>query len=210
MKRILFLALAVGCLGVSSANAQVGVFFSISDTDAGAGNVLNLNDGDSGSLYVWVDNMDSSGNAVDGIDLDIIGSGDPMVVANGFNIDNPQIGPGINRWDGAGTGTLGSSPGLLVDDANAVTLLPALGGIQNGIGPVLHATLDFTVTGTGTTDLNFDFGQFGISVVGQAPQSVNFGGAQINSAGGAIPEPSAMALVGAIFGGVMLRRRRSV
>ena len=134
-----------------------------------------------------------------------------MVVAEGFNIDNPIIVNPITRWDGAGSGTLGMSPGLLVDDANAVTLLPALGGIQNGIGPVLHAAFDFTVTGNGTSDLMLDFGQFGISVVGQTPQSVNFGNAQINSTGGgAVPEPSAMALVGAIFGGVFMRRRRTV
>ena len=164
MKKLFFVALAICCLGVSTVNAQVEVFFSTSSSDSNAGTVLDLFDGGSGSLYVWVDNMDASGNPIDGLDLDIFGTGTSVLTADAFTIENPNILGPINRWSGAGTGILGSSPGLLVDDANAVTTVPI--GIENGVGPVWHATLDFTASGIGTSDLGLDFGQFGISVVG--------------------------------------------
>lgn len=212
MKKFLLLALAVSFCGISTANAQVDVFFSTSSTDAFEGNVLNLMDGGSGSLYVWVDNNDGSGNPVDGIDLDILGTADPMVVANAFTIENPEVIPmtGLVRWDGVSENPeLNSPAGTLVNDANAVVLnVGTLFGFQNGSGPQLHGTLDLSVFGTGTSDLTFALGQFGISVQGQAAD-VNFGSAQVVSTGGAVPEPSALALVGAMFVGVSLRRRRN-
>jgi hypothetical protein len=203
MKKLLFVALAVCCCGISTANAQVDVFFSTSSTDAFAGNMLELFDGGSGSLYVWVSNNDASTNPIDGLDLSIFGTSPPEVTADAFTIENPN-----SRWASAGEGTLGSSPGFLVENANAIALI-GLGsfGIEFG-ETVLHGTLDLTALGAGTSELSLLEGQFGISVLGQAPQSINFGSAQVVVGGPAIPEPSALGLVGAMFGGVLLRRRR--
>ncbi len=204
MKKVLFVALAICCFAVSTATAQVDVFFSTSSTDPFAGTVLELMDGGSGSLFVWVTNSDASGNPIDGLDLDILGAGSNSLTADLWTVEEPA-----GRWAAAGLGTLGSSPGLLVDNSNAIALV-GLGsnGIANG-DTVWHGTLDLTANGIGSSELTFAEGQFGISVLGQAPASVNFGSASVNVGGGAIPEPSALALVGAIFGGTFLRRRRA-
>ena len=155
--------------------AQVDIFFSTSATDALAGTELKVEEGTSENLYVWVDNQDSSGNPVDGLPLDISGSGASSLMANTFVILNP-IQNFNERWFRTESGILGNSPGLLIDNSGAASLTR---GIANGVGPVLHGILDVSAVGPGSNSLELAVGNNVISVVGQAPQSVSFGTANV-------------------------------
>ena len=210
MKKFLFLALAISCCSASSAMAQVDFFFSTSSTDPEAGSVLNIADGESGSLFVWVNNTDASGDDLVAVTLDISGSGDSSLMANIFNIQNPVdfvLSPPAARWDlQADSGTLGTSPGLLVDDSNSATLRG--GGIRNAVGPVFFATLDLSAVDAGSNIVQLAEGNLQNAVGGQAPVSTNFGSATVNVTS-VVPEPGSLAVIGMMVGGVFLRRRRA-
>ena len=202
MKKFLFAVVAVCCFAVSTANAQVNLIFSTSDTDANAGNVLNLMDGGSGSLFVWLQNNDST-EAVLGAEVDIFGAGLTTVTADAYTIDPTP-------WAGLGDNVLGSTDGLLVDGANAVAIPPFAG---NGIAAgetVLFSQLDLSVNGLGETTLEVQPGALGVGLESGLADVQNGFASVISTGGGAIPEPSAACLIGAMFGGVLLRRRRSV
>ena len=207
MKIFLPLIAAMLCLSVSTANAQVNFTFSTSSESATAGSTLDVNDGETGSLFVFIENNDASGNGVDGVSLDITDLGGPSALTtSGFVQENP----GGNRWIlGTSPGTF-NTEGFLVDDSNAGGfLLSDASGIQNGVGPVFFATLTFDANTLGSNTLGFAEGAAAISVSGQAPQSLNFGTATVNVVTPeVIPEPSSLALVGSIFGAALLRRRR--
>ena len=199
MKKFLLLALALSCFSASTAIAQVDIFFSTSSTDALAGTELTVDDGAAGRLFVWVDNRDASGNPVDGLPLDISGSGMSSLMATMFNVENPD-----GRWFRTTPGTFGNSPGLLVDDSLSASLT---GGIENGVGPVLHATFEFNADGIGSNSLQLAQGNNVISVVGAPPQSVSFGTATVNVAS-AVPEPGSLVVLGTFVAGAVSRRRR--
>ena len=208
MKIFLPLLAAMLCLAASTASAQVDVIFSTSADSAIAGTSLDVVNGESGTLFVFIENNDTSGGAVDAVGLDISDAGTSALSATSFLIFEPG-GEGT-RWNlGIEQGDF-DSDGFLVDDSQAGTfLITPDNGIQNGVGPVLFATLNFDAAGLGSNALGFAEGEAPglISVNGAAPSSVNFGSATVNVVA-AVPEPSSMAVIGSLFGASLLRRRR--
>ena len=235
MKLFLTLVAATLCLSFNTANAQVSITFSTSRDSATAGTELDINDGESGSLFVFVDNMDSSGENLTSVALDVTdatgmrqetdmpGTRDFFLLATDFIVENPDnerfvLFAGIPS---TGSGTLNSEqdstdpnsdfdPNLLVDDSNAA----GNPGIENGVGPVLHAELQFTANGLGSHTLELAEGAQTIGLGNPftgltEPQSIFFGDATVNViTPDVVPEPSSLALVGSLFGAALLRRRR--
>ena len=214
MKKFLpLIAVAMLCLSVSTANAQVDFIFSTSSTDASAGSEIDVADGGSASLFLFVDNADSSGDQVDGISLDFSNAGSANLIATSLFFEGDN-GDGTNSiWNfGTTQGTLnpGDQPNIIVDDSNAASFANPSGGIQNGVGPVLYATLNFDASVVGTNTLGLIEGPQLISVGGaEAEGGVTLGTATVNVVSpDVVPEPSSLALVGSIFGAALLRRRR--
>ena len=196
MKRIIF-ALVVACSFGATANAQIDLFFSTSDSNANAGADLTLTEGATGSMFIWVTN--NSGGTIDGLSLDINSSDAGVLEATDHIIDNP----GSTRWFATGPGTLGD----LVDDSNAFVLITE-SGILDG-ETVLHSEVAFDVTGLegSTTALSMAEGAFEITVSGVGGQNINFGVGSV-SVGSAIPEPGSLAVIGLVTLGMVVRRRR--
>lgn len=204
MKKFVLLGLVVCCLSFTTANAQVAITFSTSSTDANAGTVFDLNDGDTGSIFVWAENNDASGNDLDALAIDISGSGSSTLTANSFDVVNG------GRWSFVRDATLGSSPdSLLVEDSSSIFLAfpGTTGGIENAGGPVLHATLNFTAAGVGSNTLGIAEGAGLISAGGVRPQTLSLGSATVNVTT-AVPEPGSFVLISSLVGCVLLRRRR--
>lgn len=199
MKRIILIVLAV-FLTASTANAQVDIFYSTSNSDSNAGSDLELSLGDSGSMYVWVTNND--GAVIDGMGVDFLSSDASVLEATGFSVDNSG---------GFWTNDSGGSNLVLGDlVTNQVSIaLPGLSGTgqPNDGTAYLYGQIDFDTTALGTTDLSIAENSFLISVSGNSPQSVNFGNGSVTVVN-AIPEPSSVLVLAGLLGGVLLRRRR--
>ena len=196
MKRLILGLVAMVMLqGVAS--AQIDIFYSTSDTDANAGSSLDLFLGDTGSIYVWVTNDDL--DVIDGLGIDMLSSNASILEATAHNISD-----GGGRWLSSNEGDLGD----LVTDSVSIALIGIGGdGIANDGNAVLYSEIVFEATELGTTELSIVENSNAISVSGDAPQSINFGGATVNVS--AVPEPSGALVCAGVFLATYLRRRRS-
>lgn len=197
MKRFLLSLIALVMLA-GSANAQVDIFYSTSNTDSNAGTSLDLNLGDTGSIFVWVANNDAA--AMDGLGIDMLSSDAAILEAFAHTINDPG-----GRW-------LNSNPGDLGDLATNTVSIALIGlsgtGIANDGNAVLHSEIQFDATAIGSTTLSIAENANAISISGNAPQSINFGTASVNVIN-AVPEPSSLMVIGALAIGTIVRRRRS-
>ncbi len=193
----LFLVLAFAlCACTNQANAQIDLFYSVSDTDVNAGSDLNMFLGDTASIYLWVVNNDQG--AIDGLGLDMF-SDDPAVLEATAHIINEPAG----RWAATSPGNLGD----LVTDSNAFALIGfGSNGIANDGVATLHSEIVFEATELGFTNLSIAENSNLISVSGNAPQSVFFGSGSVSVA--QIPEPGSMIVMSAIGLVVLTRRQR--
>lgn len=195
MKKYLALAAMIVCLSSSAVHAQQ-IILSTSAIDAFAGSDLNLNLGDSGSLYVWVNN--NSGGTVDAMGLDILSSDPAILEATAHLISNPS-----SRWFATGPGTLGD----LVTGSNAFVLITETGIADGEL--VLHSEIQFDATALGVTTVNIQESPFGVTVDGLDVNPDFSLGSGTVTVGNAIPEPATGLVVLAACGLAVVRRRRS-
>ena len=191
------LSLVALFLMVGSAQAQLDIFYSTSGTDANAGTELNLFEGDSASIFVWVRNGDAA--AMDGLGIDMISSDASILEGTAHTIANPN-----NRWAQANEGDLGD----LVTGSVSIALIGfGSNGIANDGEAVLHSEIAFDATAVGSTNLSIAENAGAISISGNAPNSVNFGTATVNVS--VVPEPASGLVAAGVLGLAVLRRRRS-
>lgn len=195
MKKVL-LALAIALCSVATSRADL--IFSTSATDSGAGTTLNLTQGDSASLYIWIST--NAGQVLNGVSLSALSSNAEVLQATAHLHNNSD-----NRWNDAGfsSGTLGD----LFVDSNAVDLF-APGGIATTgrTDFTLFSEIQFDATGVGSTTVQLDRGRFNIAARVGGPFTATFGSATVNVA--AIPEPSSIAALALLVGGLAAARRR--
>lgn len=193
MKR-LFLTIVFSLFATTSAaHAQVDFFYSTSGTEATAGTTLDLNFGESGSMFVWMTNNEASG--VTGVSLDMVSSNVDVLEALGFTFNDAVVWNGTNIVGGIGD---------LVSDARAVSIL---GTAVPASETVMLGEINFEATAVGGTTLTLNESTNPITVTTGLPVGgVNFGSGSINVVN-AIPEPSAFALGMVALCGLTARRR---
>lgn len=196
---LLSAAIAFGLLATPSLAA---VQFSTSGTDAGQGNSLSLQVGQSGSLFVWVST--DAGQTIAGIGADILSDNAAVLEGTAYIMPNPA-----SRW--AGEPTVGAL-GDLVTGSNAFALPGIVGtGIstagQNDF--VLFSEIQFSATAEGSANVSIaaNANGFGDSLGNDLSGQFAGVGAVVNVT--AVPEPSSAALLTLALGGVFLRRRSS-
>lgn len=201
MKKIVF-AVAM-LLGLAAVPCQAAVQFSTSGTDAGAGNVLDLQVGQTGSMFLWMST--DAGQVVAGAGIDILSSEANVLEATSYQIANPN-----NRWLGApDNGTLGD----LVTGSNAFAL-PGLG--STGLSTsgqadfVLFSEVQFTATALGASQLSLvaNSNGFASSATTNNDLSGSLNGVTAGVNVSAVPEPGSAALLLTAAAVCGWRRRR--
>jgi hypothetical protein len=201
MQKLLF---ALLWIGLFAGQAQADIKFSTSATDANAGSTLNLLEGQSGTMYVFVST--ANGSILRGVNINILSSNAPVLQATSHVIDNPS-----SRWSNVSAGTLGD----LVTNANALDFFGTTGGIgTSGQSDFrLFSTVNFNATAIGTTNLSFTAGSNGVVYRGSAPGN-NAWTSWVKGTGSvsvsAVPEPNAALGLGlfALSASALRRRRR--
>jgi hypothetical protein len=202
MKKIVFTLLFL-CLAASQ--AQADIVFSTSGTDANAGTNLNVEVGQSASMFVWVST--NAGFTINGLNINILSSEADVLQATSHLIANP----GGTRWNASAPGTLGD----LATNVNAIALFAPAGLSTTGLNDfVLFSEVQFDATALGTTNLSFTQGANSVTYRGVQGQTAwsqwNAPGTGTVNVISAIPEPSSAAVLGLLsIGGLALRRRRS-
>lgn len=199
------MATLLTCIMVSGTDAAVNLRLSTSATDANAGNSLNLQLGQSGSMFVWAST--SAGQTITGLSLNIESSDTSTLQATNHTTQNP----GNTRWQiPTGEGTLGD----LVTGTNSFVLFGQSGlSTANETTFALHSEIQFDATALGTTNLSITRGQFdiveGAGFVTIPDTEITFGtGAVTVASATVIPEPGSAGLVSLGFGGLLMRFRR--
>lgn len=201
-----FLLVVVALFAVSTAQAS-SVTLSDSATDSTVGVNQSLALSDSGSVYVWV--TPDTGQTINGLGLDVIASDPGVLEATAITIFNPTYSIIDDpRWNSTNSGTLGD----LFTGTNAVAVSGANGidegassldgGTVDAAGAFLHAVVDFTATGVGTTSLTPQANDNFITAEGEGQISPSFTGGTVT----VIPEPTTLVLLGA--GGLLALRRK--
>lgn len=201
MKKIIFVVTVL--LGLAAAPCHAAVQFSTSGTDAGAGNMLDLQVGQTGSMFLWMST--DAGQVVAGAGIDILSSDANILEATSYEIANPS-----NRWAGApNNGTLGD----LVTGSNAFAI-PGFG--STGLSTsgqadfVLFSEVQFTATALGATQLSLvaNSNGFASSAITNNDLSGSLDGVTASVNVSAVPEPSSAALLLTAAAGCAWRRRR--
>jgi hypothetical protein len=208
MKKVLFAALLMLVSALTSTAAMADIIFSSSGTDAAAGTNVNVNQGATGSIYVWVST--EAAQTISGISFNILSSDSTIASGLSHSIQNPGDPA---RWTTVQAGTVNSN-GNLLNNHRAFILPPPLsqntGLSTSGLSDfVLHSELSFTATNIGTTDLTFTPTSAGISFLGVGGNQWNN---VIKGTGSitAVPEPSsALLLTGVACAAAAYRRRRA-
>lgn len=195
-----FLAVTVAILFAMSADyARADIIFSIDRNNAAAGNTLNLLEGQSGSMFVFIST--EAGQTFNGMGLDILSSDPAVLQATAYNVANPS-----GRWLGIFPAMLGD----LVTEANAFNIV---GGLSTtGLTDfTLHSEIVFDATALGSTQLTFAENANLITAgLDSVANTISFGVGSVNVT--AIPEPSSYAVLGVLgltVGGYRRLRRRS-
>ena len=196
MKKFFALAAVIVCLAASSAKAQE-ILVSTSAVDPFAGSDLALDVGETGFLYIWVNN--NSGFSINSFSVDVFGDS---------NIASPVSHSVQNsgQWDNTSDGTLGD----LVTGAGALDF--SFTGSSLGIldGEVsLFSILEVFGENEGTTGVDLALGSNGMTWdYGNATGQPVFGGGSITVSAG-IPEPATGLAALAVVGLGLIRRRRA-
>ena len=196
MKKFFALAAVIACLSASSVKAQE-VLVSTSGTDAFAGSDLNIGVGETGFLYIWVNN--NSGFSINSFSVDIFGdSSIASPVSHSVQNDG--------QWDNTSDGNLGD----LVTDAGALDFSFTGGSLGILDGEVsLFSVLEVVGQTEGTTGVDLALGSNGMTLdYGNANPNPSFGGGSI-TVGNAIPEPATGLAALAVVGLGLIRRRRA-
>lgn len=198
--KILYTLVAIACL-FSASQAKADVVFSISNTDSAAGSDLQLQQGETGSMFVWIST--EPGTTYAGIGLDILSSDAAILEGTNYEIFNPSL-----RWLNVETGDLGD----MVTGSNAFALPGVAGtGLSTDGAFALFSEVQFSALEIGTTGLSFAVNSNGIGdLVGTVdPATITFGTGSVNVT--AVPEPGSFAAIGlgglAIGGYRRLRRK---
>lgn len=155
MKKLLVLAASWLIWGVCAQSAQADLLFSTSNTNALAGTNLQIEEGSTGSLFVWLSTPavnSTTGNPLrtSGLAFSVGESNTAIVDAASHTVING------GRWASVNSGTLNNS-GLAVRNHAAATFDANAGGIStNGLTNfVLHSTITFSGLTVGTTNIDF-------------------------------------------------------
>lgn len=187
------------------APARADFIFSTSSVNATFGNVLNLQPGESGSLFVWMST--NPGQTLTGVSFNVLSDQASLLSATGHIVENP--GP---RWSSVLVGGFNTSGNLL--NNHRAFYLP---GITAGTGLsttglddfLLHSELRFTAgANPGVANLSFTPTSAGVSQLGGGGNiwnSIDKGTAQVNVS--AIPEPGALGALA--VAGLLLALRRA-
>ncbi len=204
MKRLCYaLALLVAVCSTSQADILIGTDLA----DAQSGTAVDLELGTTTTLEIW-----------------LAGDADQNIRAISFNWNSDAAGivnssslviDDVNgRWPlnnlGQGDPTAESGTGLLLDDVQLATLGSFAGtGVTFTNGdPVRLGTVDISADNLGTAITNFSDGSNGVLDANGVVDGFAVGGRTFNVIS-AVPEPSAVALLGMFAGIATLRRRRS-
>lgn len=199
-KIILSLTLLVGLMASPS---MAAVQLSISGTDAGAGNSLELQLGQTGSMFVWMST--DAGQTIAGVGVDLLSSDTSVLEATAYNIANPA-----SRWLSVAAGDLGD----LSRNSNAFALPPFAGtGLStSGQGDfALFSEIQFSATALGATTLSLQANSNGFADSNATNNDLSgqlagvTGSVNVVSA---VPEPSSAALLVMAAGVAAVRRRR--
>lgn len=222
--RHLSFALSIALLGVLNVHAQGDFFFTSSQGGANQDQTVNLDVGDSGSLWLyWSTNGPADSDLFGGF-IDIFTSNSGVIeftAAETFDYDftvggNPT---GFTRWAGEG---FGPSTDFTSDFINELAGFTVTGdGIleaNNGSGVFLDAgytaandgfefgRVDFNVIGSGTTSVTADVGDGQLVSNGQAIDAT-FTTLTVVAAN-SVPEPTSAGLLALGLMGLATRRRR--
>lgn len=204
MNKKFFVSLALLATALFSTESQADLLFSNSNSNPLAGNVLNLEEGATGSLYTWVSG-NAAGNNLIGLAFSVAESAPDVVSANAHVITNG------GRWIAANGGQLNTT-NLITDSASAG--VPGTGIVSTGPTDfVLHSEIQLTASGIGSSTLSFtphsnpgNGIQFQ-GVTGNQFANTTRGTAIVNVS--AIPEPGAFAALAVMGMGLLARRRRN-
>ena len=220
--RNLWLILLVSCVGASSVFAQGDFFFSFDQGGPNIDQSRNFNVGDSGSLWVyWSTNGPADSDLEVGAFIDVFSTNSGVIeftAAETFDYDLLVGGEpsGDTRLNGEGLGPANEVTPDFVDELVAFTVTG--NGIlerNNGSGNILDA-------GYSASNDGFEWGRIDFTVIGEGETTVISelaepipGGVEIlepvftttTITANAIPEPTAIGLLGVCLAGVVLSRR---
>ncbi|MGI9428027.1 MAG: hypothetical protein ACR2NM_05175, partial [Bythopirellula sp.] len=188
-----FASIALLVLAIAAPVHAASFFLSSSDTDPLAGMDMTLDNGQTGSYWIWVNpeaGGGSGGEAITGLALDVLSSDAAVSEATGVDVSQGFATNGFNRWAESGGTHFGV--GSLDDhviNLNAVGLgaqgigNPLFVGFDENVnGSYLHAQVDFMATAVGMTTLTVQEGSGQITTnTGEPP--LDFAGGTITVMG---------------------------
>ena len=204
MKRLCY---ALTLLAAVCSTTQADIFVGTDLADAQSGSELELNLGSTTTLELWL--LGDTDQNIRGISFNWDSDAPGVVNSSSLAIDDVN-----GRWPlnnlGLGDPTDGSGTGLLLDDVQLATLGTFAGtGVTFTNGdPVRLGTVDISADTVGTANTIFSDGTNGVIDANGSVDGFAAGGRTITVVS-AVPEPSAVALLGMFAGIAAMRRRRS-
>lgn len=187
----------------NTASAGLQVNFSTSDTDANAGGDLNLVEGGTGTMFVWV--SADPGQNITGFSFEVVSSNSDVVQATDHQFLTPD-----GSWVDTDPGVFNDSTatGNLVTGAQAFAIVPFAGTGLNTNGEfVPFSQLTLTGTAIGQSDLSFLLGGNGVSLSPEDNVAPVFNTGSVTVS--AVPEPGSIAMLGLLGAGYTGRRLRN-
>ena len=205
MSKLMGGSLFASLLVMFASSSWADFVYSTSSINPNAGSSLELVEGASGQLHVWISTQ--ANQTLIALGFNILESNSIAIDATGHNVING------GRWSTVQAGALNSA-GDLINNHRAFflpTITAGTGISTTGLADfVLHSSFQFNAIAVGSTDLSFTTTSGGVSQLGGGGNiwnSITKGTAFVNVI--AVPEPGSVMLIGlAAVAMDIVRRRR--